>query len=63
LKELEKATTDIFMKYQKAWSDKDLDFVKKYMTKSYYEKAEKKLKISLNLKDNFIYQFRYKDLK
>lgn len=52
LKELEKATTDIFMKYQKAWSDKDLDFVKKYMTKSYYEKAEKKLKISLNLKWN-----------
>ena len=54
LKELEKTTKKIFIKYQEAWSNKDLDYVRKYMTKSYYEKAQKKLNKILNWKKNIL---------
>lgn len=53
LDELEKVTREVFMKYQKAWTNKNLDFVRKYMTESYFKKAqsiiEKKLKWKKNI--------------
>ncbi len=48
LDELKKATENVFMRYQKAWSNKNLESVKDLMTKSYYQKANKILDDKLN---------------
>ena len=54
VKWLEKVVSEVFMKYQNAWSEKRLLSVKDYMTNSYYEKARKTLEQDLKWKKNII---------
>jgi len=62
LKELEKATTKIFMKYQEAWTNKDLDYVRKDMTQSYYQKAKNIMDKKLSWKKNILKDIRINKL-
>ena len=54
LKLLEAVITEVFIKYQKARWEKDLSLVEWYMTKSYYEKANKILEKKLSWKKNIL---------
>jgi len=56
LEKLQEATKKVFMKYQEAWTKKDLDYVRYDMTKAYFEKAtnimNSKLKWKINILKN-----------
>ncbi len=60
LEELKRVTENVFFKYQRAWSNKDLLPVKNLMTKSYFEKANKILANRLN-KNNKLSFFKSYD--
>lgn len=51
---LKQVTRDTFMRYQSAWMDKDISWLRHLMTKYYHEKASKVMQKQLNGKKNIL---------
>lgn len=49
IKNLDKVVWEVFYKYQKAWSEKDISTLEPYMTKKYYKKSNRILNTQLKL--------------
>lgn len=54
IEDLKRVVENIFMSYQKAWSEKNLLSVQNRMTKTYYEKAQQVMLKKLDWKENVI---------
>lgn len=52
--EFKKIVEEVFIKYQNAWSDKDLYSVSSLLTRSYYDKADADIKKTLEWKKNIL---------